>query len=94
MDTLTAKRPTPAAMVGNKVPMPHRFFLADGRIVRGDLYRGRQSRLADHMTTLKGYIGVVNAVIEGTEESLGFVTLTAAQVVMIEELPCWDSEER
>lgn len=87
MDTLHAKRPAMAAMVGNKVPMPHRFYLVDGRIIRGDMYRGRQSRLADHLTTLKGYIGVVNAMIEGTHEALGFVTLNAALVLMIEELP-------
>lgn len=63
-------RPGNAALAGNRVPRRHRFFLSDGRILTGDLYRSPNSRLADHVAALKGYISVVNAVME-TDESSG-----------------------
>ncbi|TVP60128.1 MAG: hypothetical protein EA351_00905 [Gemmatimonadales bacterium] len=81
-------RPGNAALAGNRVPRRHRFYLSDGRILTGDLYRSPNSRLADHVASLKGYIAVVDAKVEIGEpgQSMDFIALNSAHVLFIEEL--------
>lgn len=83
-------RPGNAALAGNRVPRRHRFYLADGRVMSGDLYRSPNSRLADQLAGLKGYISVVDATIEGDGGDAGptmeFIALNSEHVLFIEEL--------
>lgn len=95
-------RPGNSALAGNRVPRRHRFYLSDGRILSGDLYRSPNSRLADHVAGLKGYISVVDAVVEDHgkpspqasevasrpdgERTMEFIALNSEHVLFIEEL--------
>lgn len=78
--------PGTPAMVGNKRPQPHRFHLAGGRVIEGDLHRSPGSRLADHLGTLKGFISVTRARCAQSGSDLGYVVLNQDHVVFIEEL--------
>jgi hypothetical protein len=85
-DQSPGRRSGVAAMVGNKVPRPHRFHLVDGRVLRGDVFRSPNVRLVDHLSTLKGFIAVVSARFEGTEERFDFVAVNSDNVLFIEEV--------
>lgn len=78
--------PGSPSLVGNKVPMPHRFHLTDGRSLSGDLHRAPGTRLADHLSTLKGFISVTNAFCETTGDTFPHVVLNQDHVVFIEEV--------
>ena len=87
--TLVAARPaTPgsSALVGNKRAQAHRFHLCGGRVLEGDLHRSPGSRLADHLSTLKGFISVTNARCLQSGHMFGYVVLNQDQVMFIEEL--------
>lgn len=86
--TLVARPATPgsSALVGNKRAQPHRFHLTGGRVLEGDLHRSPGSRLADHLSTLKGFISVTNARCLQSGHSFGYVVLNQDQVMFIEEL--------
>ena len=79
--------PSTPAMVGNKRPQPHRFHLTGGRVLEGNLHRAPNARLADHLTTLKGYISVTDALCPQSGERFPYIVLNADHVVFIEELP-------
>jgi hypothetical protein len=81
-----ATGPGTPSLVGNKRPQPHRFHLANGRVVDGDLHRSPGSRLADHLSTLKGFISVTAARCGETGTHFGYVVLNQDHVVFIEEL--------
>ncbi len=78
--------PRSPAMVGKKVPTKHRVHLIDGRIVQGEIFRAPKSRLADYLSTLKGFLSVVNAVIEESGKTLDFIAINMSNVLMIEEI--------
>ena len=78
--------PTSPSLVGNKRPQPHRFHLSDGRVLEGQLHRAPNARLADHLSTLKGYISVTDAYCASTDQRFGYLVLNADHVLMIEEL--------
>ncbi len=79
--------PGTPSLVGNKVPLPHRFHLTDGRSLTGDLHKAPTSRLADHLSTLKGFISVTHAHCEKTGTELPYIVLNQDHVLFIEELP-------
>ena len=79
--------PGTPSMVGNKRPRPHRFHLTGGRIVVGDMHRAPGSRLADHLSTLKGFISVTAARCADTGADYGYLVLNQDHVMFIEELP-------
>lgn len=85
----TSLRPTPGspALTGNKVPLPHRFHLTSGQVIAGKLHRSPSARLADHLSTLKGFISVTDAAIEATGETFSYLLLNQDHVLFIEELP-------
>jgi hypothetical protein len=87
--TLTPRPTAPGtpSLVGNKRPMPHRFHLTAGRVVEGDLHRAPGSRLADHLSTLKGFISLTNARCGETGKTFGYLVLNQDHVMFIEELP-------
>jgi hypothetical protein len=87
--TLAPRPTTPGtpSMVGNKRPQPHRFHLAAGRVVEGDMHRTPGSRLADHLSTLKGFISITNARCAETGAAYGYLVLNQDHVMFIEELP-------
>ena len=86
--TLPARPAAPgsAALVGNKRAQPHRFHLSGGRVLEGDLHRSPGSRLADHLSTLKGFISVTNARCLQSGHVLGYIVLNQDAVLFIEEL--------
>ena len=75
-----------SALVGNKRPRPHRFHLTGGRVVEGDLHRSPGSRLADHLSTLKGFISVTAARCPQTGTVFGYLVLNQDHVIFIEEM--------
>ena len=79
--------PTTPSLVGNKRPRPHRFHLTGGRVLDGNLHRAPNARLADHLSTLKGFISVTDAVCSATGERYGYLALNQEHVMFIEELP-------
>jgi hypothetical protein len=86
--TLPARSAAPgnSALVGNKRAQGHRFHLAGGRVLEGDLHRSPGSRLADHLSTLKGFISVTNARCLQSGHTFGYVVLNQDSVLFIEEL--------
>ncbi|HEU0013265.1 MAG TPA: hypothetical protein VFQ45_06250 [Longimicrobium sp.] len=88
--TLSPPRPTSApgspSLVGNKRPQAHRFHLSTGRILDGDLHRSPGSRLADHLSTLKGFVSVTNARDAQAGTRYGYVVLNQDHILFIEEL--------
>jgi hypothetical protein len=83
-------RPAPSpgtpSLVGNKVPLPHRFHLTDGRVLTGDLHKAPNARLADHLSTLKGFISVTRARCEASGKSFPYLVLNQDHVLFIEEV--------
>jgi hypothetical protein len=86
--TLPARPPAPgtSALVGNKRAQGHRFHLAGGQVLEGDLHRSPGSRLADHLSTLKGFISVTNARCLQSGHAFGYIVLNQDAVLFIEEL--------
>ena len=87
--TLPARPGAPGSpsLVGNKRAQAHRFHLTGGRVVEGDLHRSPGSRLADHLSTLKGFISVTAARCAETGTDYGYLVLNQDHVMFIEELP-------
>jgi len=79
--------PSTPGMVGNKRPQPHRLHLATGRVLEGNLHRAPNTRLADHLGTLKGYISVTDALDPQSGERFPYIVVNADHLVFIEELP-------
>lgn len=86
--TLPMRAATPGtpSLVGNKRPQSHRFHLSGGRVLEGDLHRSPGSRLADHLSTLKGYISVTNARCLQSGHTFGYIVVNQDAVLFIEEL--------
>lgn len=86
--TLPARPAAPGtpSMVGNKRAQGHRFHLSGGRVLEGDLHRSPGSRLADHLSTLKGFISVTNARCLQSGHTFGYIVLNQDSVLFIEEL--------
>lgn len=82
----TSAPPGSPGLVGAKIPLPHRFHLTDGRVVTGDLHKAPNARLADHLSTLKGYISLTNASCETTGQSFAYILVNQDHVLFIEEL--------
>jgi len=78
--------PGTPSLVGNKVPLPHRFHMTDGRTLVGDLHKAPTARLADHLSTLKGFISVTGACCERTGTHFPYIILNQDHVLFIEEL--------
>jgi hypothetical protein len=78
--------PTTPALVGNKRPQPHRFHLTSGRVLEGNLHRAPTTRLADHLSTLKGFISVTDAVCVESGDRYPYLVLNQEHVVFIEEM--------
>lgn len=70
---------------GQKLPVTHRIFLTDGRVLRGELHRLPNTRLADHLSMQKGVVSVTNAMCERTSEELGYVVIMLSNVLFIQE---------
>ena len=73
-------------MVGNKRPQPHRVHLSNGRVLEGNLHRAPNTRLADHLSTLKGYLNVTDASCTRTGERFDYVVLNMDHILFIEEV--------
>jgi hypothetical protein len=84
--------PGTPSLVGNKRPQPHRFHLTSGRVLEGDLHRAPNARLADHLSTLKGFISVTNAHCVATGERYPYIVLNQDHILFIEELPASDAD--
>ena len=82
-----AVAPGTPSMVGNKRPHPHRFHMTGGRVVEGQMHRSPGSRLADHLSTLKGFISVTAARCVASGTDYGYLVLNQDHVMFIEELP-------
>ena len=86
----TATRPLPPpgspSLVGNTVPLPHRLHLSDGRTLAGDLHKAPNARLADHLSTLKGFISVTNACCELTGRTFPHLVVNQDHLLFIEEI--------
>lgn len=73
-------------MVGNKRPHPHRFHLTTGRVLEGNLHRAPNARLADHLSTMKGFISITDAADFATGERFPYLVVNQDHVLFIEEL--------
>lgn len=77
-----------SALAEGKVPLSHRFFLVDGRVIEGYLFRSVNSRLVDELYGQKGsFVSVVDAHCVGTGEVAPYMALNERHIVSIEELP-------
>jgi hypothetical protein len=85
----SSHHPAPGSpgLVGNKVPRPHRFHLTDGRVIEGDMHRSPGSRLADHLSTLKGFISTTNASCTRSGTIFPYLVVNMEHVLFIEEIP-------
>ena len=79
--------PSTPSLVGAKRPRPHRFHLTGGRVLEGNLHRAPNARLADHLSTLKGFISVTDALCVASGEKYDYLVINQDHVVFIEELP-------
>jgi hypothetical protein len=68
--------------------------MTDGRTIVGDLHKAPTTRLADHLSTLKGFISVTAACCEGTGTHFPYIVLNQDHVLFIEELPVADARAR
>lgn len=86
--TIPARSAAPGtpSLVGNKRAQGHRFHLSGGRVLEGDLHRSPGSRLADHLSTLKGFISVTNARCLQSGHTFGYIVLNQDSILFIEEL--------
>jgi hypothetical protein len=73
-------------MVGSKRPQPHRIHLSTGRVLVGNLHRAPNIRLADHLTTLKGFLSMTDAACTASGERFDYVVLNLDHVLFIEEV--------
>lgn len=78
--------PGTPSLVGSKVPLPHRFHLTGGRTISGDLHKAPNVRLADHLSTLKGFISVTSARCQATGQEFPYIVLNQDHVLFIEEV--------
>lgn len=79
--------PGTQAMVGNRVPLPHRFYLVDGRTISGHLHKAPTTRLADHLATIKGgFISVTNATCDTSGKQFPYIAINQSHVIFIEEV--------
>ncbi len=81
-------------MAGNRSAFPHRFHLTDGRVMTGNLYKIPQSRLADHLSTLKGYISSTDVECEQTGQTFAYIVINTAHILFIEEVADPPEESR
>lgn len=84
--SVAAHPPRTPGMVGNKVPLPHRFHLTDGRTIAGHLHKSPTTRLADHLSTLKGFISVTGARCEASGKQFPYLLLNQDHVLFVEEV--------
>ncbi len=72
---------------GNRSPCPHRFYLVDGRVIEGGMYRQPESRLSDDLYGMKGdFLGVVDARNLKTDEEVPFMVINKYHIVSVEEV--------
>jgi len=76
-----------AALAEGKIAIPHRFYLVDGRIIDGYLYRGINSRLVDELYGQKGsFVSVLDAECITTGEMIPYMAINERHIVSIQEL--------
>lgn len=85
--TVRPSVPSTPSLVGNKRPQPHRFHLTSGRVLDGNLHRAPNARLADHLSTLKGFISVTDAQCGESGARYPYIVLNQDHILFIEELP-------
>jgi len=78
--------PSTPSMVGNRRPQPHRIHLSTGRVLEGNLHRAPGTRLADHLSTLKGFLSVTGAACPATGERFDHAVLNVDHILFIEEM--------
>lgn len=78
--------PGTASMVGNKIPMLHRVHLTTGRVMTGNMHRAPNTRLADHLSTLKGLISLTDVVCEDTGDAFPYIVVNMDNILFFEEL--------
>jgi len=93
MGTALNPRAGAGGLRGQKTPVTHRIFLLDGRVIRGELHRMPNNRLADHLSTQKGVVSVTNAVCERTKEELGYIVVVLSNVLFIQESEAFELTE-
>jgi hypothetical protein len=78
--------PSSPSLVGNKRPQPHRFHLTTGRVLDGNIHRAPNTRLADHLATVKGFISITDAQCAETGERFPYLVVNQDHVLFIEEI--------
>ena len=73
-------------MVGNRRPQRHRVHLSTGRVLEGNLHRAPNARLADHLSTLKGFLSITDAACTASGERFDHAVLNMDHILFIEEL--------
>ena len=73
--------------MGAKKPLPHRFHLSNGRVLEGAMHRAPNARLADHLSTLKGYVSITDVRCVATGDRFAYVAVNQDHILFIEELP-------
>lgn len=78
------------ALVGSKVPMPHRIHL-DGCTLEGDLHRSPATRLTDHLASLKGFVSLTRASDADTGERFGYAVFNMSHLLHVEAVAPGDA---
>jgi hypothetical protein len=73
-------------MVATKRPVPPRVLLASGRVLDGNLHRSPSTRLADHLSTLKGYLSLTGVTCPASGERFSHLVVNLDQVLFVEEM--------
>jgi hypothetical protein len=77
-----------SALAEGKIPLLHRFYLVDNRVIEGYLFRGVNSRLVDELYGQKGsFVSLVDAQCVGTGEVASYMAINERHIVSIEEIP-------
>lgn len=66
--------------------MPHRLYLTNGWVLEGGLLRPGHGRLADYLTTVRGYLVVHGALGPATLQPVPEMVVALEKVLYIEEI--------
>ncbi|HEX8697104.1 MAG TPA: hypothetical protein VF746_32090 [Longimicrobium sp.] len=78
--------PSSPSLVGNKRPQPHRFHLTSGRVLEGNMHRAPNTRLADHLSTIKGFVSLTDVCCAATGERFPYIVVNQDHILFIEEV--------
>jgi hypothetical protein len=78
--------PSSPSLVGNKRPQPHRFHLTTGRVLEGNMHRAPNTRLADHLSTIKGFVSLTDVHCASTGERFPYIVVNQDHILFIEEV--------